>query len=478
MGRAAALLALAVVATAGAVRAEPDRPPLGTAEVLARRALAPHLKPAEVERLLRAPRVASALEALFDGWDGVADTVEVEREGDAVVLRTWVRERRCLARIEIGPEAGASEPACDEVVRVGGERALALAQELWRSPPPAKTTPPRERVASVAPQAPPPDAQGPVEHTVLRRRHAFALEPGPVALARADHERLKDVLRSPRWHDPLLPPDPVLAGEALAPLEAPAPAVEARVESNLRDPFAEARMRPALPMPDGMDLARDGGVPPLLPDVREDCLEQWRRGVLAPAPPSLDCFRRVAWHDRLAGDDAYQVLSRLASVFQLPLLQSIVAVQIGEATSHLAHRLAWALVWVTWVKDHPDRAAAALARLTPEECRFLRRRLASWWVDAHLAELRPTIARLFERHLTALYPEATDADGLPRRAFVTDTWLWANNWLAVLDGRDDAAIARAFSRLSAPEREVITAFARDRDLRGRWAHAAEVIASL
>jgi len=480
MGRRSAVaLAFAVLVTAGATHAEPG-PVLSpeAAEALVRRELAPYLKPGELERLLREPRVAHALEALFDGWDGVADTVEVEREGDALVVRVVVRERRCLTRIElVGPEIDPSEPMCDEVPRLGGERRLVLDEGLWRPPAARRPSPPVERVVSVAPGEAPPEATGPVEHTVLRRRQAHALELGPVASARAEHEVLKDALRRPRWHDPLLPKDPVIAGEALRPLEPSPPAGEARVESNLRNPFSEARLRTALPMPAGMDLARDGGTQPLLPTLDDDCAMQWRGGANTPAPPTLDCYRRVAWHDRLEDDDAYQALSRIASVLQLPLLQSIVAIQIGEATSHLAHRLAWALVWVSWVKGHPERTAEALAQLTPEERRFLRRRLASWWVDANLSELRPTIVRLFERHLLDLYPEATDADGLPRRAFVTDTWLWANNWLTALDARSDEAIARAFERLSPAEREVIAAFVRDRDLRGRWAHAAEVIAS-
>jgi hypothetical protein len=106
----------------------------------------------------------------------------------------------------------------------------------------------------------------------------------------------------------------------------------------------------------------------------------------------------------------------------------------------------------------------------------LRRRLSDWWVSARLEALRPTITRLFERHFLGLYPEARDLDGLPRRAFVTDTWLWANNWLAVLDGRPEDAIREAYGRLGNGEQRVIDAFVRDGTLAARWTRAAAVLA--
>ena len=485
IARPAVTFALAVLVTAGSVHAEPgpgdtSARPDDAARALVQRELARHLSPDQIDRLLREPRVARALDDLLEGWDGVGDSLEVERKDDAIVLRTLVRERRCLARLGLGPEIGPVEPRCDEALREDGDRKLVLDAELWRAPEraPRARRPPPERVANVETPLVPAEPTGPVENTVLRRARGHDVDLGPVALARSEHDRLKDAIRRPHWHDPLLPSDPVVAGEALRPLAAPTPAIEARVESNLRNPFDEARMRTALPMPAGMDLPRDGGAPPLLPGTREECVDEWRLRAHTPDPPTLDCYRRVAWNDRLEDDVAYQTLSRLASVLQLPLLDTIVAIQVGEAVSHPAHRLVWAMVWLNWVEEHPARTAEALARLSPEERRFVRRRVAQWWVEARLAALRPTITRLFERHLLGLYPEATDPDGLPKRAFVADTWLWANNWLTVLDGREDDAIVLAFGRLSAPERKVIAAFAGDPDLRQRWAHAAAVIASL
>jgi hypothetical protein len=286
---------VALLGAPAEVRAEPV--PSG-AEALLRSGLGQHLEPAEVERLLRDARVERALGELFEGWDGVADEVRVDKDDGVIVVHTFIRERRCLARLELGrAEAGGPllEPHCDEPVRVDGERELALDATLWRRPAP--------RVADVRPaprpELPPEEPHGPVEHTVLRVVPRHGLDLGPVALARVDHERLKEALARPHWKDPLLPADAVLAGEALRPIEAPLPALEARVEANLRNPFDEARMRPALPMPDGMDLARDGGSMPLLPALREECAEQWRRGLDNPEPPTLDCYRRVAWNGRL-----------------------------------------------------------------------------------------------------------------------------------------------------------------------------------
>jgi len=502
MRSATAVTVLAALAClAGEVRAAPDpapplvvRPPdptplapeveaLGSPsgllpEALVRRELATELAPTEVDRLLREPRVRAALAGLFEGWDGVADEVSIARDGKGeLVIHTLIRERRCLAHLELGPEREPIVPVCDDAVRVGGDRRLVLDDELWKSPRPR----PRPQVAAVVANTGPtaPEPTGPVENTVLRRPTSpGALDPGPVLEARAHHDELKGKLRRPHWKDPMLPADPVAAGEAIRPFDEPAPAVEARVESNLRNPFDGARMRTADPVPDMLTLARDGEGMALLPPLREECVDEWRLKTATPMPPTLDCYRRVAWNDRLADNDAYQALSRIASVLQLPLLNTLVAMQVKDAVSHQAHRLAWALVWVAWLQAHPERTAEALASLTAEERRFVRRRLADWWVEAKLADLRPTITRLFERHFLGLYPEAMDLDGLPRRMFVTDTWLWANNWLAVLDGRPTGAIAAAYERLSLPERRVIAAFVRDRDLSRRWAHAAEIIAGL
>lgn len=446
-------------------------------ETFVRRELAAELTPKEIDRLLREPRVRSALAGLFEGWDGQADEVVVARDGRGeLVIHTVIRERRCLAHLELGPESRPIEPVCDETVRVGGDRRLVLAGDLWKAPRPK---PPGVAAVAPAPEPTVPEPTGPVDNTVLRRAPSLgALEPGPVLDARAQHQELKGKLRRPHWKDPLLPTDPVLAGEAIRPFEEPAPAVAARVDSNLRNPFDGPRLRTAEPVPDMLTLARDGEGLQLLPPPREECTEEWRLKTATPQPPTLDCYRRVAWNERLEDDDVYQALSAIASVFKLPLLDMLVALQVKDAVSHQAHRLAWALVWVAWVQAHPDRSAEALASLTPEERRFVRRRLADWWVEAKLSDLRPTITRLFERHLLGLYPEAMDLDGLPRRNFVADTWLWANNWLAVLDGRPSDAITAAYQRLSQPERRVIAAFVRDRDLSRRWAHAAEIIAGL
>ena len=485
-------VALAVVLMTllgGHAQARPDVPLRADVEAMVRQQLArplpcegrrcadrSPLKPAEIDRLLREPRVRAALGNLFDGWDGVADELRVERRDGELVIHTLIRERRCLAQIALGPEIGPVDPTCDEVVRADGDRRLIVGEDAWRAKPKPK------QVADVAPkpetEPAAPEPTGPVDNTVLRRKTQHDDELGPIGEARAQHELLKDALRRPHYKDPMLPADAVEAGAAIQPFQEPPLAPEARVETNLRNPFDPARMRVDLPVPDMLTLPNDPQGQPLIPEGRDECGEEWRLGTQTPRAPTLDCYRRVAWNSRLDRDDAYKALAMIASIIKLPILDTLVGLKQQEAASHQAHRLAWALVWLAWVKDHPDRTTEALAQLTPEERRFVRRRIADWWVEAKLAELRPTITRLFERHFLGLYPEAMDHDGLPRRTFVTDTWLWANNWLAVLDGRPNDAITAAYQRLSPGERRVIGAFVRDRDLCKRWARAAEVIASL
>ncbi|HRE91702.1 MAG TPA: hypothetical protein PK095_21470, partial [Myxococcota bacterium] len=142
--------------------------------------------------------------------------------------------------------------------------------------------------------------------------------------------------------------------------------------------------------------------------------------------------------------------------------------------------------------DDHSRITRALQALSVGERRYLRKHLAALWsrpgfavVRSDLARGGPTdtpagalVARLYERHLLALYPEAKDLDGLPLRAFVTDTWLWANNWLAVLDGRPEDAIAQAYHRLGADERKVIDAFVGEPLIARRYARVPQVIARL
>lgn len=469
----------ALVCLAAAVRAaDPLLAP--ETEALIRRELAAELTPRAIDRLLRDPRVRDALAGLFDGWDGVADDILVARDAKGeLFIDTVIRERRCLAHLALGPEQKPIELVCDASVRLGGERRLVLDDELWKAPAPKQPRPPKVAAVSPAPTEVAPEPTGPVQNTVLRRPTSLgALEVGPISEARAQHEDLKGKLRQPHWKDPLLPADAVEAGEAIRPFREPPLAIEAHVATNLRNPFGDGRMRTQDPVPDMLTLPNDPQREPLLPALRDACSDEWRLKSETPRPPTLDCYRRVAWHDRLEDNGAYQALSRIASILQLPLLDTLVAIQVKSAVSHQAHRLVWALVWVAWVQGHPDQTSEALASLTPEERRFLRRRLADWWVEATLTGLRPTITRLFERHFLGLYPEAMDLDGLPRRTFVSDTWLWANNWLAILDGRSTSAITAAYERLSLPERRVIAAFVRDRDLSRRWARAAEIIAGL
>jgi len=321
--------------------------------------------------------------------------------------------------------------------------------------------------------------------------------------ARTSHERLRERLGVEWRHDPLLPRTgkaPAMdAAEALAPLPWAESPAEPAATVALRNPFGDGRMRTDLPVP--LQLTLPGSnVAPLMPTLTEDCEAQWRLRERSEHPPELDCYRSYAWHKKLDNNDAYRTLEALTTFIDIPLARSIMAIMAEDVKSSRAHELVWAFVWLEWVGRAPDdsrRIADALAQLAPDERRYLRKQLATLWgkpdglvlkADTQARRGEPTattttpayrlITRLYERHFLDLYPEAKDLDGLPRRNFVTDTWLWANNWLAVLDGRTDEAIERAYRRLPEPERRVIDAFVREPMLAIRWARVPQVIARL
>jgi len=461
-----------VGAHAGAAGPEPWRP-------LVERELARVLTPAEVARVLASPHAARVLTDLFEGWDGTADALVVARGADGVTLATRIGDRRCSAGLARS-EAPATEAICEEAVRVDGRRSARFTPEVWADAGPTRPRPPRappRAAPPVASEVAPPEAEPSVLAGSGASHRAAEAAPDALAQIRAEHEGLKDRARRARYRDPLLPKDAVEAGDALTPLVWE-PIAEEATAFHLKNPFDEARMRTAEPMPHEAltSLGTSMEAAPLVPDLRPECTAQWAARELTADPPTLDCYRRVAFHARLAKKDLHRALGPLAGIVRVPVLDALLEAEQRAAVSPLSHGPVWAAVWLEWAQKNPERTAAALDGLTPEERRLLRRRLAGWWVDGGYATWRGTITHLLERHFVRLYPESKDLDGLPRRAFLTDTWLWANNWLSGVDDRAEPAIAAAYARLPTGERKVIDALLSDPAFRARYARASLVLA--
>ncbi|MFO0744337.1 MAG: hypothetical protein U1F43_01515 [Myxococcota bacterium] len=472
----ATTLAVAVVCPAHAA------PPAW--EPALRRELATVLSPAELERLLASRFADDALADLFEGWDGQGDVLRVARTAAGIELSTTIRDRHCTARLA-RPETPIEAPVCEDATRPGGQRSATFTPDTY-APKPRRPRPPAPPAAhpTVADAGHPADAATPPEPdpTVMQgsgRAHRKDDAPDVVTAARIEHDGLVGRLRGPHKLDPLLPKALYETNDALKSMDWE-PIVETAVNYHLKNPFDEARMRTADPMPNEAltALGTSLDAPPPLPDLRPECVEQWSKRELTADPPTLDCYRRVAFHARLGKKDLHAALGPLASIVSLPVLDLLLAQEVQSAVSPLSHGPVWAMVWLEWVRDNPERTAEALGKLTTEERRLVRRRFADWWFDPGFAPWRPTITALFERHFIELYPESKGSDGLPQRTFVTDTWLWANNWLATVDLRDEPAIVAAYERLPAGERRVIDAFVQDGGLRGRFTKAAEVLARL
>lgn len=487
------LLSLANLTPASAA---PDRSPY---EVVVRRSLAKHLEPEALERLLAQPEMARAIDELLEGWDGQGDLLEVSWRGGRLVLEVRIRERRCGLTLEHGPEAPVPTPRCDDVTRPDGERSLDLDPRLWAQRP----KPPRPRPPSPEPGTPEPTApewgEAPIAPpTVLKRLHHERAPFGDALVneARVAHEHLRERAGRRGYLDPLLPTTgdapAVTAGAALAPMLLEPPEKTPASLVNLRNPFGEGRMRTDLPVA-GPSFGNEA--PPILPGLDEDCEVSWRMRERSESPPELACYRAYAWHSRLDDDEVFSTLSTLTMFFDIPLAKYVMALIAEDVKTSRAHEVVWAMVWLEWVGRAPDddaRIAKALQSLSVGERRYLRKHLAALWsrpgfttVRSDLAKNGPVdtpagalVARLYERHLLALYPEARDLDGLPLRAFVTDTWLWANNWLAVLDGRPEDAIEKAYHRLGDDERKVIDAFVGEPLIARRYARVPQVIARL
>ncbi|MCC6624693.1 MAG: hypothetical protein IT385_25815 [Deltaproteobacteria bacterium] len=466
----ALVCALAPVGPAASAPPEPWRG-------LVARELARVLAPAEVERLLAGPHAERVLADLFAGWDGQADALDVRRGPGGVTLETRIGDRRCSAALARA-ESPIAEPVCEEVVRVDGRRSVRFSPETWADAAPRPPTPPRPPRPRPRPTPPAPTPPEPPSVLVgSGAAHQAPGEPDALTLIRGEHEDFKDRARRAHYRDPLLPDDPVEAGDALTPLSWD-PIEQTASDFNLKNPFDEARMRTALPMPSpaitGLGTSVDA--PPLVPDLRPECTAQWSARELGADPPTLDCYRRVAYHARLEKKDLHKALGPLAGILRIPVLDFLLEAEMRSAVSPRSHGPVWAVVWLEWTKKNPERTAEALDDLTPEERRLLRRRIAGWWVDADYAAWRGTITTLLERHFVRLYPESKDLDGLPRRAFLTDTWLWANNWLSGVDARAEPAIAAAYARLPAAERKVIDTLLADPAFRARFARASLVLA--
>ncbi|PIE18596.1 MAG: hypothetical protein CSA66_04365 [Proteobacteria bacterium] len=448
-------------------------------EGLVRPKLARLLGAPEVDRLLARRDVREALVATFHAWDGVDDHLSVRRGSDgAVVIRVvaGARERECIARLGAA-EVASPEPVCSEVVRSKGDDRLALSPDLWRVPPrvrrPRGPKPPQ--VADVV-VAPPPEPRGPVE-TLLRTRAVrdpYASElTDTVRDAIAEWSSFQDGLEHRPWKDPFLPAAATVGGDALTPPPASSPLLEPGLTANLRDPFDDARMgaRLDLPAPPQQRLSRDVDELPAAKAPGADCVERWAARDGGRAPPKLECFRRVSTSRRVEAGVAHQIqqlLSRVGVSPSLPLLDLIVAQELKAAAAHRDYNVTWAIVWLEWVRSDPERLAEAAVGLSDEERKLLRRRLWRWWIDTDLAPYRDSISTLYERHFLALYPEARDATGLPRRAFFSNTFLWASNWLSEANRRPSNAVMAAYRRLGAREQAVIDGFVADALIASRF----------
>jgi len=239
------------------------------------------------------------------------------------------------------------------------------------------------------------------------------------------------------------------------------------VTANLRNPFSEERMgsRLDIPVPTSLDLSRDLAEAPLISRMTDECLADWTAATGRTTPPSLECFRAVTQNERLdkgVFNKIQKALSFLGFNFSNPIIDMLAAMEMREVASHRAYHVVWAAVWLDFVNaDRDVRLGPSLSGLSEEERRFLRRRLWRWWIEPALAPYRELITSVYERHFVALYPEAKDAIGLPKRAFFNDTWLWASNWLSEVGHLPDDTVTAAYGRLGPRERHVIDAFVAD-----------------
>ena len=443
-------------------------------DALVRPALERVLEPAEVERLLAHASVREALAATLDGWDGRHDTLRVALGPDGTlrgVASLGAAERVCTATLH-RPEGAAPPPICREEVR-SAPRDLVLGRDLWSPPRPRAPRPP----ASPLP-ATPPEPTGPAD-TLLRLPEVPPVpEPheGEVLEALRDWSAYRDSLPGRRWQDPFLPADLTASRTALMPLPGFEPRIEERSSANLRNPFSPERLGALLeiPAPEQHSLSRDVAQAPLIPALSDECLRDWKAEERA-APPSLACFREVTQNARLERGVFYKVKQALSFIglpLSLPVLDDLVALEMREAASHRAYHAVWAAVWLDFVAADPDaRLPGALRDLGDEERRFLRRRLWRWWIARDLAPYRDLVTRLYERHFLALYPEARDTAGLPKRGFFNNTWLWASNWLAEVGQRPANVVTAAYERLGTRERRVIDAFVADAAIAERFPEA-------
>jgi len=432
-------------------------------EAVVRPALADTLSAAEIDRLLARDAVRRALVETLDGWDGRHDTLRVHLDaaGDLTVRASLgTRETHCTTTLHHA-EGAVEPPVCrDEVETVA--RDLVLGRDLWR--PRAKPAP-RPPTAP----APPPEPEGPVD-TLIRR---VTLPPpddalhGPeVTEALRAYTDFRDSLATRHWQDPFLPTDLTESGTALMEPTTFNPILESHASANLRNPFSPERLGALLemPAPESQSLSRDVEEAPLILALSEECLLDWQAETRT-TPPTLACFREVTQNARLEDGIFYKVKSLFQKIglpLSLPILDQLVAIEMREVASHRAYNVIWAAVWLDFVNADPEaRLANALGGLSEEERRLLRRRLWRWWIARDLAPYRDLVTRLYERHFLALYPEARDSAGLPRRGFFNDTWLWASNWLSEVGQRPASTITAAYARLGTRERRVIDAFVAD-----------------
>jgi hypothetical protein len=425
------------------------------------------LKHREVERLRALPGIDDAIDALLRDWDGKGDRLEVAVNGTGLVVSATMAGTVCdgpAAPVESGmrpaiesgdPTGPADRTRCRNIPDPVGTRVLELARGIWSRPE-------RDQKSTVSPPELTPTTSPPPERppigTLMRIRFGGKAWQVVRTFLSDDletrHGIWRETVAATPWRDPLLPRSALAAAEALAPLPAPdAPPVSPGLE-NLRNPFDDSRMQTAWPV---APMVTQGAALPNTPGAlawspppfTERCRAETEDTARLDTPPTLDCFRAATAHNRLVFNKLPGPVSMLLQALALPGFNEARMAATADAMASEAWRMGWAASWLHWVDARRAQIETALAGLTAEERRTVRRFVGRWWARREHRDFLPLIDVLVARHFTGLYPEALDGERLPRRDFFDDPWLWTGNWLA-------AAV-----RLPASEREARAARALD-----------------
>lgn len=479
----ACLLGLALALPAPARASDP-----GEVRAAARAALLEHLSEREVDRLMRRQGVLAAIDDLLEHYDGQDDTIGVEITPEGMRLVVVLRDRTTFCVTPL-PTSEVPDPQeqCHPQTTVKHRGSIDLDQQWWAKPKPRprprptpEQDPPPDPLADADPARPPsvlwldPDPQLEADRAIAGQ------DPALVAMIRASME-LRERVQRGGFKDPFAAngiPEyetmakPIIRGKLLRPPDN----VVHRALQNLRQPFSEMRMRLADPYPDL--LADNPMAPPVtLPEPDKGCVKSWKAEAFDVHPPTLACIRTYVRHQKLENNTAYQIAKQLSVFIGHPILATIMAEGVREASSEMVTGQMWTLLWLEWTRLHPgDQAlATALDRLTPEERATLRPRVRRWWKKGRYADL---ISNLYERHMARLYPGLVDKEGVPVRKLFTDDLLWATNWLSVNEDVEATLVKARFKSLGEQDRRVLSLLVGHAAAKRHFPNAIEVVAAL